>query len=72
VISGTISTLDKIYNRVLVAEPSLGVTLMMKTAGALDAEGFSRFMLGKATIKDWIKVILAMPKLPFLTQVFRL
>ena len=45
---------------------------MMKTAGALDAEGFSRFMLGKATIKDWIRVILAMPKLPFLTQVFRL
>lgn len=72
VISRTMSILDKIYNRVLVAEPSLGVTLMMKTAGALDAEGFSRFMLGKATIKDWIKVILAMPKLPFLTQVFRL
>lgn len=71
VISGTINQLDNIFNRVLVAEPTLGVQLMMKTAGALDAKGFSRFMLGKATIKDWIKVIIAMPKIPFLTQVFR-
>ena len=72
VISGNIGRLDKIFNRVLVAKPGLGVDLMMKTAGALDAEGFSRFMLGRATIKDWVKVILAMPKIPFLTQVFRL
>lgn len=70
-VSGTINTLDKIYNRVLVAEPTIGVTLMMKTAGALDAEGFSRFMLGQATIKDWLKVIFAMPKIPFLKQVFK-
>lgn len=71
VISGTIDQLDKIFNRVLVAKQKLGVELMMSTAAALDAEGFSRFMLGKATIKDWINVILAMPKIPFLTQVFR-
>ena len=63
--------MDKIFNRVLVAREKLGVELMMSTAAALDAEGFSQFMLGKATIKDWINVILAMPKIPFLTQVFR-
>ena len=72
VISSNINQLDKIYNRVLIANPKLGVELMMKTAGALDANGFSRFMLGKATFKDWMRVILAMPKIPFLTQVFRL
>lgn len=72
VVSGTIDRLDKIYNRVLMAEPKLGVELMMRTASALDAEGFSRFMLGKATLIDWIKVILAMPKMPFLKQVFKL
>ncbi|MFL2530709.1 MAG: lycopene cyclase family protein [Porticoccaceae bacterium] len=72
VISSNINQLDKIYNSVLIANPTLGVELMMKTAGALDADGFSRFMLGKATFKDWIRVILAMPKIPFLTQVFRL
>jgi lycopene beta-cyclase len=70
-ISGTINRLDKIYNRVLLAEPTMGVALMMKTADALDADGFSRFMLGKATIKDWLKVIFAMPKIPFLRQVFK-
>ena len=72
VISGNISKLDQIYNGVLVNNPELGVELMMKTAGALDADGFSRFMLGTATLKDWIRVILAMPKIPFLAQVFRL
>ena len=72
VISGNINKLDKIYNAVLIANPELGVELMMETAGALDAEGFSRFMLGKASIKDWLRVILAMPKIPFLKQVFRL
>lgn len=71
-ISGNINKLDKIYNAVLVANPELGVELMMKTAAALDAEGFSRFMLSKATLKDWIKVILAMPKIPFIKQVLGL
>jgi hypothetical protein len=28
-------------------------------------------MLGQATLFDWIKVILAMPKIPFLRQVFK-
>jgi lycopene beta-cyclase len=42
----------------------------MLTAKALDANGFARFMLGSATIFDWAKVIMAMPKIPFLKQVF--
>jgi hypothetical protein len=35
----------------------------------LDADGFARFMLGSATLLDWAKVVLAMPKIPFLKQV---
>lgn len=69
-ISPMLIGMDKIFNRVLVAEPDLGVSMMMGTAKALDADGFARFMLGSATLLDWIKVVMAMPKIPFLRQVF--
>ena len=67
-ISSLLVRMDKIFNGVLVAYPELGVTIMMRTAKALDANGFARFMLGSATIMDWTRVILAMPKLPFIKQ----
>lgn len=70
-ISSHLTQLDKIFNGVLLSEPSLGVSLMMQTAGALNADAFARFMLGKATVFDWTKVILAMPKIPFIKQVLR-
>jgi lycopene beta-cyclase len=70
-ISPTLIRMDKIYNRVLLAQPELGVTMMMKTAQALDAEGFARFMLGRASVLDWTRVILAMPKMAFIKQVLR-
>ena len=69
-ISPGLIRMDEIFNRVLIAQPELGVSIMMKTAKALSADGFARFMLGSATSIDWLKVILAMPKLPFLKQVF--
>jgi lycopene beta-cyclase len=64
--------MDKIFNGVLLARPELGVSIMMRTAKALDGDGFARFMLGSATMTDWARVILAMPKIPFLKQVLRL
>lgn len=70
-IPSALISMDKIFNRVLVAQPELGVGVMMGTAKALSADGFARFMLGSATWKDWAKVILAMPKVPFLKQVFK-
>ena len=69
-ISPGLIRMDEIFNRVLMAQPELGVTIMMKTAKALSADSFAHFMLGTATWLDWLKVILAMPKLPFLKQVF--
>jgi lycopene beta-cyclase len=71
-LTPTLIRMDKIFNGVLVAQPELGVALMMRTAKALDADGFARFMLGYATTMDWTKVIVAMPKIPFLKQVLRL
>lgn len=71
-ISPALLRMDKIFNGVLMTQPELGVSLMMKTAKALDGNGFARFMLGGATCLDWAKVILAMPKIPFLKQVLRL
>jgi lycopene beta-cyclase len=70
-ISPILTRMDKIFNRVLLAQPDLRVSLMMRTAKALDADGFSRFMLGSATVVDWAKVIMAMPKIPFLKQIFQ-
>ncbi|MGX4676476.1 lycopene cyclase family protein [SAR92 clade bacterium H246] len=70
-ISPGLIGMDKIFNRVLVAQPELGVPVMMATAKALDADGFARFMLGSGTLLDWAKVILAMPKIPFLKQVLQ-
>jgi lycopene beta-cyclase len=70
-ISPTLIRMDKIYNRVLMAQPELGVTMMMRTAQALDADGFARFMLGYASVLDWARVILAMPKMAFIKQVLR-
>jgi lycopene beta-cyclase len=66
-----LNRMDNIFNGVLMAHPELGVTIMMRTAKALDANGFARFMLGSATLIDWAKVILAMPKISFLKQIFR-
>lgn len=71
-ISPLLNIMDKIFTGVLLAHPELGVSIMMCTAKALDADGFARFMLGSATVFDWVKVVLAMPKAPFLKQVLRL
>ncbi|MDG1199172.1 MAG: FAD-dependent oxidoreductase [Porticoccaceae bacterium] len=70
-ISPGLVRMDRIFNAVLMARPELGVSIMMRTARALDGNGFARFMLGAATIADWARVILAMPKIPFLKQVLR-
>ena len=70
-LSSHLNYMDKLFNGVLIAEPRLAVTLMMQTAKSLNPEGFARFMLGQATLVDWTRVILAMPKIPFLKQVLK-
>jgi len=58
--------LDKVFNRALSAQADHGVSLFMATANALSADQFSRFMLGRAGLVEWARVILAMPKWLFI------
>lgn len=70
-ISSRLTAMDKIFNGVLLSRPDLAVSLYMRMAKALNGDQFARFMLGRATIRDWLHVIAAMPKGPFLKQLFK-
>lgn len=63
-----LNPMDAIFNGVLIQQPQLAIDLFMRTARALDADQFARFMLGEAGVSIWSKVIAAMPKIPFLKQ----
>jgi lycopene beta-cyclase len=70
-ISSRLTVMDKIFNGVLLSRPELGVSLYMRMAKALNGDQFARFMLGQATIRDWLHVIAAMPKGPFIKQLYQ-
>jgi lycopene beta-cyclase len=70
-ISSRLTAMDKIFNGVLLSRPDLAVSLYMRMAKALNGDQFARFMLGQATIRDWLHVIAAMPKGPFVKQLFK-
>ena len=63
--------MDKIFNGVLLSRPELAVSLYMRMAQALNGDQFARFMLGQATANDWLRVIAAMPKIPFLLETLK-
>lgn len=58
--------MDKVFNRALNAQPDHGVAFFMATGNALNGDQFPRFMLGRAGLFIWIKVIMAMPKWVFI------
>ena len=62
--------MDKVFNRVLKTQPRCGVGLFMAMGATLKADAFVRFMLGHAGCIDWIQVIMAMPKWPFIKAAF--
>ena len=70
-ISSRLTMMDTVFNGVLNSRPDLSVSLYMRMANALNGDQFARFMLGQATALDWLRVIAAMPKLPFLAQCLR-
>ena len=70
-ISNKLIAMDTIFNGVLANNPHLGPELFIRTAKALNGDQFARFMLGKANLWDWLRVIFAMPKIPFIRQFFR-
>jgi lycopene beta-cyclase len=69
-MSTALIRMDKIFNNVLLSRPDLSKEIFMRTARALDGDEFARFMLGSASIKEWLKVILSMPKAPFIKQLW--
>ena len=70
-ISSHLTAMDAIFNGVLLSRPDLAVSLYMNMASALNGDQFARFMLGQATANDWLRVIAAMPKGPFIKQVVK-
>ena len=68
-ISSRLTAMDEVFNAVLRSRPDLSVSLYMGMARALNGDQFARFMLGQATVNDWLRVIAAMPKGPFIAQV---
>ena len=70
-ISSRLKAMDKIFNGVLLSQPELAVSLYMRMAQALNGDQFARFMLGQATANDWLRVIAAMPKIPFLLETLK-
>ena len=69
-ISDRIVFMDRLFNRVLIKHPELAVDLFMEMASSLDGEQFARFMMGQASLSEWGKVILAMPKTPFVRHIW--
>lgn len=67
-ISSRLTAMDRVFNGVLLNRPDLAVSLYMRMAKALTGDQFARFMLGQASLSDWLRVIAAMPKMPFLKQ----
>ena len=58
--------MDRIFLAVLRRQPDLAPAIFTAMAAALTGDEFARFLSGEAGIKIWLKVILAMPKIPFL------
>ena len=69
--SSYLSAMDRVFNGVLLSRPDLAVDIFMRTGRALNGDQFARFMLGSASLWEWIKVIFAMPKRVFIRQVWR-
>lgn len=65
-ISKTYRLLDKIFLKVLANQPELGAELFMSMAEKTDPGTFARFMTERATTSDVFRVIMAMPKRPFI------
>ena len=58
--------MDRIFLAVLRHYPELAPHIFTAMAAALTGDEFARFLSGEAGAKTWAKVIMAMPKIPFL------
>jgi len=62
--------MDRIFLAVLRQRPELAPSIFTGLAGCLSGDEFALFLSGEAGPKIWLKVIMAMPKLPFVRGLF--
>lgn len=58
--------MDSVFLNVIRCYPALAPKIFISLARSLTGSEFARFLSGETTITIWLKVIVAMPKLPFL------
>lgn len=58
--------MDKVFLRVLSANPSIGKEIFSSMGALLDGDTFARFMIDEFSMGDALSVVAAMPKKPFL------
>ena len=71
VISNRIHFMDNLFNKVLINNPERSSELFLSTACHLTGKEFAEFMLNKANILTWCKVIMSMPKINFMKELIR-
>jgi lycopene beta-cyclase len=62
--------MDCIFMAVLRRYPELAPMIFTRMATALNADEFALFLSGEAGIKLWLRVVMAMPKTPFIWGLF--
>ena len=70
-LSGRDLWMDSVFLSVLAQHPQRSIALFSRLASALSGSEFACFMSGRASLGTLIKVVLAMPKLPFITAALR-
>lgn len=58
--------MDKVFLAVLHQRPELSVEIFLKLAKALTGDEFAQFMSGIASYRTLVKMMMAMPKVPFI------
>ena len=71
IISNRIHFMDILFNKVLINNPERSSELFLSTACHLTGKEFAEFMLNKANILTWCKVIMSMPKIMFIKELIR-
>ena len=64
--------MDRIFIKVLRINPLIAPQIFTRMAGNLSGDEFAKFLSGEANLKLWLKVIFAMPKIPFMKATFKI
>ena len=63
-------SMDKIFLSVIRKNPLLAPLIFTNMAQSLNGDNFACFLSGQANLKIWCKVVLSMPKIPFILALF--